>query len=232
MTNRDEAIPYIRQLLLTGQIKAGKDEVTSERQIVRDFLQNEFSRTPVREALAVLAERGLVVQYPNVGVGARIVTREEALETIRIRVAIEVTIVSDAATKLTDEGIEQLKGNQESITHAAHNEDTKGFFAAYTAFHTGLATLAGYVATAGTIESLCDRLQLHHMYTGGLRDDQRRDFAKQNDAILDSLGERMRQDAVDHLVQHFNSWYSSLSEQASNARDVADASANSAIMAR
>ena len=87
MGYRDSALEAIRALIFQGDLPIGVK--TSEREI-SERLGGNMSRTPVREALAVLTQTGIVVQYPQIGLMIPAVELEEALEAQHLREALEI----------------------------------------------------------------------------------------------------------------------------------------------
>src|SRR5947209_8772550 len=88
---RAEAYQKIREMILRGEIPLG--ERTSERVIAESYAY--MSRTPVREALAVLTATGVLDQTPQVGVEVHGVDSEEALQALRLRIGMESVIVEE-----------------------------------------------------------------------------------------------------------------------------------------
>jgi GntR family transcriptional regulator of vanillate catabolism len=84
----------LRDLVLSGQIKPG--ERLSELAIVERI---GVSRTPVRAALMMLAEEGLVESVPSGGFAVRAFSDGEVLEAIEIRGTVEGLAVRLAAER-------------------------------------------------------------------------------------------------------------------------------------
>jgi DNA-binding GntR family transcriptional regulator len=99
----------IRDAILGGQIKAGEQ--------VRDSVlatQMSVSRAPVREALRLLEQSGLVEKTANKPYRVRSFTREDLLELVVLRIAVETTaarLVVAQARDVTDmhEALAQMR---------------------------------------------------------------------------------------------------------------------------
>ncbi len=90
--------------ILTGKIESGT--LLSEIEIARQY---GVSRTPVRNALNNLACERVVVALPQRGHLVRTVTFSEAIEAFRVREILEVEAAGEAAIRITDKQINELK---------------------------------------------------------------------------------------------------------------------------
>ncbi len=87
----DEVVSRLNEAILKGQLKPGEKvvEATLSRQM-------DVSRAPIREAIRMLVERGLLVQLPRRGVFVREYSTREIEEINELRLAIEVGALSRA----------------------------------------------------------------------------------------------------------------------------------------
>ena len=90
--------------ILTGKIESGT--LLSEVEIARQY---GVSRTPVRNALNNLACERVVVALPQRGHLVRTITFSEAIEAFRVREILEVEAAGEAAVRITDKQITELK---------------------------------------------------------------------------------------------------------------------------
>ena len=156
MTQRDQAYNAIRRAILKGEVPIG--ETLSERKFTETHLPDEdLGRTPIREALAVLALRGLVRQLPQVGFDVPPVTASEATRIVQIRNAMERVVVEQLPTSLTESGI---GGTVDRMKRAAKDEDPFEFVTATRDFHIEICVQADYRAEAQSVGAFYDRLQL------------------------------------------------------------------------
>lgn len=86
-STREEVLNGVLELVVAGELGIGDEARTSELWIAE---QLGVSRTPVREALAVLAEEGVVVRRPQVGVWVRSVLSPEVAELCEDSCQLEV----------------------------------------------------------------------------------------------------------------------------------------------
>jgi DNA-binding GntR family transcriptional regulator len=109
-----------------------------------DSLARAFgaARIHVRQALAHLASRKVVTQFPNRGAFISRPTWEEAREIFAARRVIEAAAVSAAVDRLDDDGMAALRDHM--AREAAHDRDDRWASLSLTAdFHILVARLAG-----------------------------------------------------------------------------------------
>jgi len=95
----------LRGDILTLALKPG--ELVVENELARRF---GVSKTPVREALALLEQDGLVSVLPRRGYLVTAVTAADVYEMFEVRAALEGTAAELAATRMTAEDLERLEG--------------------------------------------------------------------------------------------------------------------------
>lgn len=141
----------LRDEILSGQIDPG--ELLSEAEIARRF---DVSRTPVREALNLLACDRLVQALPQRGHLVRTISFSEIMEAFELRELLEVKAAGEAALNITDEEIEELK------KIILDQED--GVLSNYV-FHSRIARISGNRLLAEFIEELLmlmQRMMINH----------------------------------------------------------------------
>jgi DNA-binding GntR family transcriptional regulator len=106
----------IRRLILNGHLQPGA------RLVERDFAaQLEVSRSPVREALRILDQEGLVEKLPTRGIIVKELTRREVVEIFDIREALEGMASRLAAERIAGGAtcdLEQLVANSRAALKA------------------------------------------------------------------------------------------------------------------
>ncbi len=192
MSERDRALEAIRKVIFSGKLPVG--ERTSERLLTENFLTGTgLGRTPVREALAILTELGIVEQYPQAGFVVRRVDGVEATKVLALQRVTERLVVAEAArinleTKQLDEIVDQL-------SDAALHEESDRVMEIEHTFHVTLTRAAGYGSAAYSIGGFRDRLALFFAGTRPLdKQEQSGAVSGYRDLILaiegDSTGEK------------------------------------------
>ena len=103
-TLHDELVDRLRHMIIEGDLAPG--EKLSEKDLCGHF---DVSRTPLREALKVLAKDGLVRLIPNRGATVSKLTLEDLEEAFPIMGALEAVSGELACTHITDTEIAQLE---------------------------------------------------------------------------------------------------------------------------
>lgn len=100
----DQIIERLRQVILSGRFAFG--ERILEKELCLEF---EVSRTPLREALKVLAAEGLVELFPNRGAHVRTFSEQELHETFEYLGGLEALAGRLACERITREEFENLE---------------------------------------------------------------------------------------------------------------------------
>jgi DNA-binding GntR family transcriptional regulator len=133
-TIADEVFNHIVRDILSGSLRP-KDQI-SERELVARF---SASRTPVREALKRLHERGfLTIGTKGVAV-IRDMSREEVEELYSMRLRLERTAAILTNKNITDEEIQQLKKVNRRFAVAVKSRDLSDMLSIRAEFHAILA---------------------------------------------------------------------------------------------
>ncbi|GAB3678363.1 GntR family transcriptional regulator [Saccharopolyspora tripterygii] len=150
MAELSEVYERLRGEIVEGTFDAGAN-------LVELALAERYgtSRTPIREALRRLEQDGLVERGDR---GMRVRTRspEEILEIYEVRIALEATAASAAATRHTDLDLIRVRKAQ-STMDAVSSEDPTTMMAANRAVHEAIWA-AGH---NGTVVDLLSRLNNH-----------------------------------------------------------------------
>lgn len=102
-----------------------------------------ISRTPLREALKVLASEGLVTLKPRRGCYVTELSEQDLDDMFPVMALLEGRCALEAAAKADDRDIARLEALHEQLEQHARSGDTDRFFEANQNFHTALHQLAG-----------------------------------------------------------------------------------------
>lgn len=115
------------------------------------------SITPVRDALQMLSQEGLVTIKPRSGYFVTALTLKQLRDLLDLRGLLEVAAVEKAVLRITPEQIEALRS-----VHAGYTGDDDASYDRYTdenrKFHYLIAAASGNMALAETLGRLHDRL--------------------------------------------------------------------------
>ncbi len=123
-----------------------------------------ISRTPMREALKVLASEGLVTLKPRKGCYVTEISDRDLDEIFTIMALLEGQCAHEAAIKADASGQSRLADIHTRLERAAAVGDIDGFFEANQAFHRELQSLADNRWLLNVIEDLRKVIKLsrHH----------------------------------------------------------------------
>lgn len=128
---REEVCSNIRRAILRGDFKSGDRLVETELASVMGV-----SRTPVREALRMLENEGLVHRAPRGG-GVEVVgfSTDDIFELYAIREALEVLAADYSIRHITPEEISELEYLVELSKERIHDEDPSSFYSCLNKFN-------------------------------------------------------------------------------------------------
>lgn len=101
------------------------------------------SRTPIREALQKLALSGLVEQIPRRGVFVRHLGPVELIQMFEVMAELEAVCARLAATRMTDQALEEMKKANAACQDAVEAEDPDTYYRANELFHHALYKNSG-----------------------------------------------------------------------------------------
>jgi DNA-binding GntR family transcriptional regulator len=100
--------------------------------LTEEDIVNKFgvSRSPVREALRILKQEGLIVMASRRGARIASVTVADLDEVYRCRICLELLAAELAATNRNSDDVEAMKAGLEELQTALHSKNPRFFFAA------------------------------------------------------------------------------------------------------
>jgi DNA-binding GntR family transcriptional regulator len=123
-----------------------------------------ISRTPLREALKVLASEGLVTLKPRRGCYVTEISERDLDEVFTVMSMLEGECARASATKASAADLDRLRAIHADLENAAAAGDIDGFFEANQAFHLALHEIADNRWLLQVIEDLRKVIKLsrHH----------------------------------------------------------------------
>ena len=131
---RDMAYERIKDAIRHSQVQPGQP--LSETRLSR---QLGISRTPVREALQMLAQEGLVQIIPGRAVTVAAPSVQDVMDAIHVRLLLEPEVARLAAKNITPQQLETLQQAQQSLEAALAAADHAAWSKADTVFHETLS---------------------------------------------------------------------------------------------
>lgn len=156
VTFKTRAYKSIKQAITTLDIYKSRDAVWLDERQLSERLG--ISRTPVREAIAMLEQEGFVKSMPRRGIVVLRKNLREVIEMIEAWAALESMAVRRIATRASDEEIASLRQLFKQF-HDGHRpaDNVSEYSTANVVFHQGLIRLGG----SQTIIDLTENILLH-----------------------------------------------------------------------
>lgn len=167
----------IRELELPPGSRLNKNEVA---------LRYGVSRAPVREAIARLAEEGLVDVYPQSGSFVSPIRHEDIRDSLLIRTGLEVEAARRVATLADGELLGHLESNLKAQARAVREDDMVALDDLDTAFHTIIFRALASSRAQRLLEqtrALLDRSRFHSLPEEG----RPRDTVTEHRRIVDAI---------------------------------------------
>jgi DNA-binding GntR family transcriptional regulator len=150
------AVRRLRSEILSGALAPGERLV--EEQLTRRL---GISRAPLREALRLLAQQGLVEHVPRRGVRVATLSDRDVSELYRVRDVLERHAVEAALPVRSDADLTGLRAALEGMRAATATGDRLRVAEAHRGFHVALVALAGNRQLSAIYESILVKLQLY-----------------------------------------------------------------------
>ncbi|WP_431916120.1 GntR family transcriptional regulator [Micromonospora wenchangensis] len=150
------AVTRLTQEILSGRSDPGERLV--EEQLTRRL---GISRAPLREALRLLAQQGLVEHVPRRGVRVATLSDRDVRELYELRDVLERFAVRAGIPVARDSDLAGLRAALEQMREAVRRGDRMLVAQAHRAFHVALVALAGNRKLSDVYDSILVKLQLY-----------------------------------------------------------------------
>jgi DNA-binding GntR family transcriptional regulator len=161
-----------------------------------------ISRTPLREALKVLAVEGLVAMKPRRGAYVAEMSRDDVAQIYHLLALLESDAAGDVARHASDEQLEQLQALHEQLERQVRQRDA--FFATNERFHLTLLQIAGNRWRQQIVTDLRKVMKLnrhHSLFKQG----RLADSLGEHRLLMEALRKRNAQRATALMRAHFES---------------------------
>ena len=150
----DEVVSRLRHVLTEGEIAPGAR--IPERELCASFA---ISRTPLREALKVLAAEGLVVLLPNRGSRAAKLTQKDVKELFEVCEALEATAGELACPRISDQQLHKIADLQANMVKHYHAQDLLPYYRCNRLIHEAIVRAADNAVLLSFYESIAARIR-------------------------------------------------------------------------
>lgn len=126
------------------QMMFNYDIVPGQRLVFADLAKElNVSRTPVNNALSILAKEGYLDFVPNQGYSVHKLTLEEAKGLYEIKLIFELGTIEKAIQKATPEKIRQLEAKKNAYESSVKQRVDRNLFILDTEFHSAICGMVG-----------------------------------------------------------------------------------------
>ncbi len=209
----DQIATALKAAILSMRFKPG--QLISEKEIGQLF---GASRTPVREAFAMLRDENLIVTRPSRGTFVTKLSVHQIKSAQFLREAIEVAVVERLCGKgLSEAAAAELHDNLEGQRRACGEGDKTAFQILDDQFHLALARATGLARIQRALvreKTVLDRLRVLSLD----KTDNMVSLYKEHDRILRTVQARHAQDATLQLREHLRLVLVTLSDTVSANR--------------
>jgi DNA-binding GntR family transcriptional regulator len=193
---RDEISNYIKEAILSGELKPG-DRIVETRW-AREL---GVSQSPVREAIRELEMIGLVENKPFQGCFVKELTVKDVKDSYKVRVSLETLGIKDAVASVTDEQLQEIYNVMKEMETAAENHEFDLYIKLDTEFHQKIVEVSQN-ATLIRLWSQCYIREWTHIGTKKLSDMSLKNLALRHEQIYDALAARDEKRAVEAVASH------------------------------
>ncbi|WP_114946723.1 GntR family transcriptional regulator [Microvirga calopogonii] len=150
----DEVAERLRDLIRSGELEP-KSRV-NELELAERF---GISRTPLREAIKILATEGLLELLPNRGARVASITNREIDEMIEVVAGLEAIAADLACKRITDDEIAAIEGLHQQMVAAWKRKDNPSYFTLNRQIHEAIMTASRNATLQGIYANLSGRIQ-------------------------------------------------------------------------
>lgn len=193
----EQVAQRLRQMLVEGRIAPGAK--LNERELSE--LLN-VSRTPLREAIKMLAAEGLVELLPNRGAIAVSLSEEDVLNTFEVMAGLEGMAGELAAARITAEELAEIQAMQFELMAAYTRRDLSTYYAVNARIHSAISAAAKNPVLATVYTQVNSRLQALRFRSNQDGEKWKR-AVKEHEKMIEALaahdGKAMREILQQHL---------------------------------
>ncbi|MEF7613228.1 GntR family transcriptional regulator [Aquincola sp. MAHUQ-54] len=193
----DQVAARLRTMLVEGRIQPGAK--LNERELCE---QLRVSRTPLREAIKLLASEGLVDLLPNRGAVAVKLSETDVLNTFEVLAGLEGQSGELAAQRITDAELSEVRALHYEMMASYARDDLSNYYRINALIHTAINSAAKNPVLVKTYASINARVQSLRFRTNQNAEKWKR-AVKEHEQMIEALAARdsaaLRKVLVDHL---------------------------------
>lgn len=180
-------------LIVYNQIKEmmlNYDIIPGQRLVFVDLAkQIGVSRTPVNNALSILANEGYLDFTPNQGYSVHILTEQEANYLFEIREMIEIGVIGQAILKMTPQKLSKLEQCKTDYENAISDRVHRRLFILDTEFHASAIEMMENPILVDRYRDVCQKIFLRFRVEY-LLIERIKEIVREHDEIFNSIRTR------------------------------------------
>lgn len=180
----EETVDQLRDLIVRGELAPGSR--LNERVLTARL---GVSRTPLREAIKLLATEGLVDLLPNRGAVVAPIDPARIAETLAVMGALESLAGELACVEASDDGIAEIRALHYEMLAMHARRDLDGYFRYNQAIHIKIVEASGNAVLAQTYRQLNANVR-RVRYMANLSPERWDAAVQEHEAILAALSAR------------------------------------------
>ncbi|GFE63767.1 GntR family transcriptional regulator [Litoreibacter roseus] len=191
-----ELVDRLQTLIISSELAPGTK--VPEKSLCDQF---GVSRTPLREALKVLASDGLIRLEPNRGAWVTQVTEEEVEEVFPVLGALEALSGELACRHMTDAEIEEVRVLHNQMLESYERRDLDAYFSINQKIHRAILLAARNATLTTSCQALSLRMQ-RARYLANMTEGRWYQAVQEHEKILKYLVARDGQNLATTLLKH------------------------------
>jgi DNA-binding GntR family transcriptional regulator len=190
----EEVVSRVRHLLIEGEIPPGGR--VPERDLCAAL---GISRTPLREALKVLAAEGHVILLPNRGARAAKLTAKGVRDLFEVCEGLEAIAGELACQRITEEELAEIADLHKDMERHYERRDLTQYYRCNRAIHEAIVRAADNPVLASLYDSVTARIR-RARYVVPMPSEHWRLAIREHEAILNAL-ERRDGPGLSHILR-------------------------------
>ena len=180
----DQVVTRLRDLIVEGKIPPGSR--VPERELCERF---DISRTPLREAMKVLAWEGLLELSPNRGASVTEVSIEAVDEVFPVMGSLEALSGELACRHITDTEVDAIEACHQRMVEHYRRQQLDGYFRCNQEIHEAILGAARNPTLTRTYQGLSGRVR-RMRYIANLKPSRWEQAVAEHEDMLRALHER------------------------------------------
>ena len=211
----EELVGLVRELIVDGDLPPGVK--IPEKELCERF---GVSRTPLREALKVLASEGLVTLTPNRGASASLITIEDLEEVFPVMGALEALAGELACQQMTAREVTSVRALHNRMMEHYRQEELKPYFRLNQSIHEAILAGSRNNSLITMYRSLAGRVR-RARYFANMSRNRWAQAAAEHEEIISALEARDGALLAGILKRHLQNKFETVSQQLAKMSETA-----------